>query len=372
MNKIEDDIRIIHIDLGNEWRGGQQQVVYLYEGMLKRGFGTILVCQPCSALEKYCIDKQLPYRTIKFAGELDFRAGRLLSKISQQYGADILQLHCGHSVSMGLWAKMFNPKLKLVATRRVDFSIRKNLFSSLKYTNKLLNKIVCISDKIKKVLLNDGISKGKLEIIHSGIDTKRFNYIRRNPNFRKVWDIPVEAVIVGTVAAFVGHKDYPNFIKTAEIVCRQRQDVYFMAVGEGELLKPMQAKVIELGIQNRIVFTGFQNDVGTFLKEFDIFVLASKLEGLGTSILDAMSLGLPVIATKAGGIPEMIDNEVNGILLPIQDANSLADSICRLADDVILRRRLGENALIKVKEFDINKTIEQYLDLYAQLSDEEI
>ncbi|MFO7660581.1 MAG: glycosyltransferase, partial [Candidatus Cloacimonadaceae bacterium] len=329
----KEQIKVIHIDTEKSWRGGQQQAVYLFEGMLERGYDTLMLCPPGSAMQAYCQDNHLPFQPLHCAHELDFGSGKDTAKIAGIYSASILQLHSGHSVSCGLWAKLFNRKLKLVATRRVDFSIKKNPFSALKYNTRLLDHIVCISEEIRQVLLRDGVAKHKLSVIHSGIDTHRFDGIEVSADFRQRWGIPENALLVGTVAAFAGHKDYPNFLKAVLNICKARQDVWFMAMGEGELLEPMKQLATELKISDRIIFTGFQSNVGEFLKAFDIFVLASKKEGLGTSVLDAMSVGSPIVATRAGGIPEMIKDKENGLLVNTGDSDALSQAVLHLLDN---------------------------------------
>lgn len=362
----KEKIVVLHVDTEMSWRGGQQQAIYLFESMLKNNYKNMFICQPSSALEKYCLENNLPYRSLKFSDELDIYAGYQLSRIAKKYGASILQLHSGHSVSWGLWAKLFNPSLFLVATRRVDFSIRKNFFSILKYNNRFINKIVCISDAIRKVLIKDGISDDKLTIIKSSIDSSKFHNISRNPNFRRQWGIPDTALLIGTVAAFVGHKDYPNFMETAKLVCDDNDDVYFMAVGDGVLLKSMKALTTQLGIDKRIIFTGFQKSVPDFLIEFDMFVLSSKMEGLGTSVLDALAVGLPVVATQAGGIPEMITHGENGFLVPIKDAKALAQGILTLVNDEEMRLRFSKNAAQIVSIHQIDEMYHKYISLYEE------
>ncbi len=366
----KEQIKVLHIDTEQSWRGGQQQEVYLFEGMLKLGYDTCMVCQPDSAMEEYCQENKLPYKSISFAHEFDYKSGKALAKFANSYGASILHLHTGHSVSWGLWAKLFSHKLKLVATRRVDFSIKKNPMSVLKYNTKLLDSLICISETIKQVLIQDGIPAGKLKVIHSGIDINRFTQTIVPVDFRQAWGIPQDAILVGTIAAFVGHKDYPNFIKAASIVISQYPNVWFMAVSEGELFEEMKLYAKELNVYDKIIFTGFQQDVGEFLKAFDIFVLASKKEGLGTSVLDAMSVGLPIIGTQAGGIPEMINNRINGLLVPVSDSTALSNAIIELANNPELRVSLAKNALQSVKAFDINITITQNIELYREISGE--
>lgn len=364
----KEQIKVIHIDTEKTWRGGQQQAVYLFEGMLSRGYDTLMLCPPDSAMHTYCRDKNLPFQLLHFAHELDYTSGKAAAKIANTFRAQILHLHSGHSVSCGLWAKLFNRNLKLVATRRVDFSIKKNPFSALKYNTRLLDHIVCISEEIRQVLFRDGVSQNKLSVIHSGIDIHRFDGIAVHIDFRLRWGIPENVTLVGTVAAFAGHKDYPNFLKAVTKVRKVRQDVWFMAVGEGELMDPMKQFARELNISDRIIFTGFQGNVGEFLKAFDIFVLASKKEGLGTSVLDAMSVGLPIVATRAGGIPEMIKDNENGLLVNTGDSDALAQAVLHLSDNPQTAKTLGENALETVQAFDINQTVDAYIDLYERLT----
>jgi hypothetical protein len=101
-------IKIYHLDTEKTWRGGQQQEVYLFEGLLNSGYQTYMICQPGSAMEEYCINKNLPYKAMSFRDEFDYKAGKELAKLAGKEGKTILHLHTGHSVSWGLWAKLFN------------------------------------------------------------------------------------------------------------------------------------------------------------------------------------------------------------------------------------------------------------------------
>lgn len=363
----DEPIKVIHIDTEMSWRGGQQQAAYLFEGMLLQGCETLMLCQPGSAMQKYCLEKKLPHRSMSFPNELSVNTGRQTARLATSFQASILHLHSGHSVSWGLWAKLFSPSLRLIATRRVDFSIRKNPLSVYKYRNPALNHIVCISANIFQVMRQDGISDTKLSVIRSSVDIHRFDHDVVPFGFRKTWNIPDDNLLIGTVAAFVGHKDYPNLLRAARIVLQSRANITFMAVGEGALLDEMRAMATELQISDRFIFAGFQKQVGIFLKAFDIFVLASKLEGLGTSVLDAMSVGLPIIGTRAGGIPEMIKDAENGLLVPAQDHQALADAILKLADNPFQRGSLALQAQSDVHSFSVETMVRQYLALYESL-----
>ena len=360
-------ITVLHLDTVSGWRGGQQQTVYLFQAMVQKGIHTVLACQPDSEYKKYCELNNLPHCTMRMFGEWDLLAGFKLARLCKRKHLTIIHAHSAHALTLGIWTKMFNRSLKLIASRRVDFSIRKNVFSILKYDNSLVDKIICISEGIRQVLLDDGIPEEKLVTIHSGIDLNRYNDTHPPASFRRDWSIPENHIIVGTVAALTGHKDYPNFLKAAKMVISKLPGVTFMAVGDGKDEQEIKSLARELNLDKRFVFTGFQAEVGIFLKSFDIFVLASKLEGLGTSVLDAIAAGLPVVGTRAGGIPEMIKHNENGLLVEVGNSIALADAIIELVNNKLKREEFSRNGKKTIQDFDIKNTIKKTISLYEAI-----
>lgn len=361
------EIAILHVDPAPCWRGGQQQAFYLHQGLCQRGIKSGFICQPHLPMARRLQDSALPYHPLRYRHDLDLWAGFALARYATRQGYKILHLHSGHALNWGHLAKLFAPGLRLVASRRVDFPIQRNPLSRWKYCSSRLNKIVAISENIRQVMLKDGIPAGKIRLIHSGVDLKRFAQSSLDPDYRSIWQIPEGAVIIGTVAAFVAHKDYRNFLHAAALALKTNPHLHFVAVGDGALLGTMKELAQELEIQEHISFTGFQREVGTHLKAFDIFVIASKKEGLGTTVLDAMSLGLSVIGTRAGGIPEMIASGHSGILVEARDSEALAKAMLDLAADKKQRIRLGENAEQAVKRFSKENMVAENLRLYEEL-----
>lgn len=361
------EIRILHIDSELKWGGGQQQALYLFEGMLNKGYYTTFVCRPRSELKRYFEKHKLSFWELKMSSEIDFLSSYKIASYCKKNNINILYLHSAGAHAIGLMAKVFYPKLKIIVVRRVGYDIRKNFLSQLKYKSSLVNTFVCISDDIKKVLLNNGINRKKLKVIHDGIDLNKFTDIKPNSNLRNELKIPEGDVIVGTIAALEEAKDYPNLLNSAKIVAEKVGNVSFIAVGDGRDRNKIKELHDKLNLGNKFIFTGFQNDVGKYLLLFDIFVLASKKEGLGTSILDAQSLGLPVIATKTGGIPEVVKHNINGLLVNPQTPEELASAIIDLVDDKAKREMLGRNGKESVREFDINLNLEKHIDLIKSL-----
>jgi glycosyltransferase involved in cell wall biosynthesis len=364
-----DNISVLHIDTESYWRGGQQQAIYLYQGLLAKNIKTNFICTPNSQLEQYLKAKMLNYLTLPLRNELDFPSAFRIARFAKNNAYSILHLHTAHAVMLGIWAKLIYPKLKLVVARRVDFSIHKNILSKFKYSNSYIDRIVAISNNIKNVLINDGIEPTKISTIRSGVDIHKFDSITPEDDYKeRILKIPNDAFIVGTVAALTGHKDYPTLLKTAKIVLDKSKNIHFIAAGDGKDKEKIHGFAKELNILNRFHFLGQRDDVGKLLKSMDIFVLASKKEGLGTSVLDAMTVGLPIIGTKAGGIPEMISHGHNGLLVEKQNPSEFALAISKLIEDETLRTKLSENALKTVRQFSVNETVKQNVQLYYELN----
>lgn len=358
---------VLHVDTERAWRGGQQQAAWLLQGMLERGLPAALVCRPGSVLEERARANGWPCHAVAMRSELDLAAGVAIARIARRGGFTILHLHSGHALALGLWAKLFAPRLKLVASRRVDFHLRGHALSRLKHTTGLLDRIICISDAIRRVLIEDGVPPRKITVIHSGVDTHRFDGVRPPPHFRHSLGIPDGHLVVGTIAALADHKDYPALLRAARLVLDQEPGVTFIAVGDGPLRAELQALARALDLGRGFLFAGFREDVGSFLKTFDIFVLASKLEGMGTSILDAQAAGVPVVACRAGGIPEIVRDRGTGLLVPAGDAGAIAGAVLELARHPELRVALSSEARQAVRDFEVSLTVARHLDLYRDL-----
>ena len=358
---------VLHVDSEYGWRGGQQQLAYLATAMNNRRDRSAVACQPDSHMMRFCRANQIKCYPIRMQGEFDVFAGFKIASLARRKKFNLLHLHSGHAVTIGLWARLFNAKLVLIATRRVDFRLRNRWFSRFKYKNPWLSKIVCVSEEIGRIMRSDGIDGQRVTTIYSGVDLLKYHRSIPSKEFKDRWGISDKAFIVGTIAAMVGHKDYPTLLRAARLVLDKRPHIVFMAVGDGPLEKEIRMLADKLNLGQRFIFCGYQDNIGNFLKNFDLFVLSSNQEGLGTSILDAQAAGIPVVACAAGGIPEMIQDGVNGRLVPRKTPKALAQAIVALADDVDQRQSLRQAALKSVADFSIEKTVKRYIGLYESV-----
>ena len=147
--------------------------------------------------------------------------------------------------------------------------------------------------------------------------------------------------MIGNVAALTGHKDHATLVEALALVRPLVPEVRLVIAGEGELRPALEAQVRARGLGDRVVFAGFRRDLDRLLPAFSVFCLSSRLEGLGTSLLDAMAFGVPVVATAAGGIPEAVEDGVTGRLAPPRDPGALAGALADVLGDEARRRAFG-------------------------------
>ncbi|MFH1525119.1 MAG: lipopolysaccharide heptosyltransferase II [Bacteroidota bacterium] len=356
-------IRVLHLDTDKDWRGGQQQAFYLHEHLTNLEIYSLMFTQQGSEMGKKCAADSLPYIGYNIYGEWDLKAVLKIARVCKSNRIEILNCHNAHAVTLGLLAKLFCKNLKVIAVRRVDFHIN----SKWKYNTSLIDSIVCISHNIKEILLSDGIHRNKLVVIHDGIETERFKNYEKSSKIRSEFGIANDKIVIGTVAAFVGHKDYDNLLQAAKIVLMENKNVVFVAVGDGELFENIKIKIERNGLKNKFILPGYRKDVGSFLHMFDIFVMASKKEGLGTSILDAQSVGLPVVITRAGGMPEIVEDGITGKIVEPRNSTELAAAINELVEDGDKRKLMGLKGKESVRRFDINITVAKNVELYKNL-----
>ena len=143
----------------------------------------------------------------------------------------------------------------------------------------------------------------------------------------------------------------------------------FIILGEGELREHLEKQVHEHHLEKHVLLPGFRTDVLGCIKAFDLFVMSSITEGLGTSLLDAMACARPIVATGAGGIPEIVEDGVNGLLVPARDHHALADAIVRALKDAELRQRMGDAGFARVKDrFTVERMVSETADVYARVA----
>jgi glycosyltransferase involved in cell wall biosynthesis len=361
----------LHVDSARTWRGGQNQVLLTVNGLRAMGHRAALVAHPDGELRKRA-DEGLELVPLAPRTEMDPSAGWRLSRVIKRLAPDIIHAHDPHAVAMAALALSFGGSTRsgtgprLVASRRVDFHLKGNSFSRWKYRQ--VDCFIAASDVIRRMLLTDGVPPAKTVTVHEGIDV---DHVLAAPpvNLHEAFWLPHDSPVVGNVAALVPHKGQRYLIDAAPLVIREVPDTRFVILGEGELRDHLERLVREHHLEKHVRLPGFRTDVLGCLKGFDLFAMSSVSEGLGTSVLDAMACAKPVVATRAGGIPEVVQDGETGVLVDPHDHVQLARAIVRLLTSAPERRRLGEAGLARVRAlFTVERMVAETAAVYARVA----
>jgi glycosyltransferase involved in cell wall biosynthesis len=330
-------MRVLHVDSSLGWRGGQNQVVLTAQGMAARGHVVTVVCRAGGALEGRVREAGLDAIPVVFSGDAWPQAAWSLARIARSSRPDIVHLHDANSVGAGVIARrLLGLRAPLVASRRVDFALR-GTFSRLKYRS--CERIVAVSRAIAAVLEASGVPPRRIRLVYEGVSDR--SPLPGGLNALRELGVPADALVVGNIAALTDHKDHATLVEAAALVLRRVPSAAFVVLGEGDLRPRIEARIAELGIADRFVLAGFRADVDRLLPTFGVLCLSSHMEGLGTSLLDAMAFRRPIVATAAGGISEVVDDAVNGRLVPPRDPQALAHALTELLSSSELRESMG-------------------------------
>ncbi len=359
-------LRVYHLDDAASWRGGEQQVLYLHQGLLVHDVDSRIVCRRGGALHERLEQQGLPHYALGLRGAHDLASARAVARlVGNEPG--ILHTHTSHAHDLGLWISRFSGRPPLVVSRRVDFAVGGNPLSRWKYLNRRVHRYLAISSAVETALLNAGVEPQRIRRVPSGIDLSRFTDVQPARRWRAKLGLKPSELLFGNVAALAPHKDHATLLDAFARFLERGGKAKLVILGEGELRPSLEKQIERLGLTDSVHLAGFVDDVLERMWEFDLFVLSSYLEGLGTSILDAMALGLPVVATRTGGIVDAVDHGVTGLLVPPRSPEEMATALLTMEKNVERRREMGHAGRERVADFDVQRTVELTLDAYREL-----
>ncbi len=326
----------LHVDTAATWRGGQNQVLLTARGMAERGASTVIACRAGGELEARARSSGVSVRPVPFRGDLWPPAIVALARLLRRERPDALLLHDPHAVSAGLVASRLAHRVALVAVRRVDFPLR-GTFSRAKYA--ACHRVVVVSRAIASVVEAGGVRADRLRLVYEGVPDRVAAAGGREA--LAALGVPPGVPVIGNVAALTAHKDHATLVEAMALLRPRLPEARLVIAGEGELRPALEALVRDRDLGDRVVFAGFRDDLDRLLPAFSVFCLSSRLEGLGTSLLDAMAFGLPVVATAAGGIPEAVEDGVTGRVVPPREPGALAEALAHALEDEERRQAFG-------------------------------
>jgi glycosyltransferase involved in cell wall biosynthesis len=359
-------VRSLHLDTANTWRGGQSQALLTMRGLQALGHEVILACPADGQLARRAGDA---LRQIEFAprSEFDVRAAWQLTKALGELKPDVVHAHDARAVSlaaMALEMQSPDPRPLVVAARRVDFHLKRHAFSKWKYRH--VDVFIAASELIATMLRDDGIEAARIAVVHDGVDLDAID-AQPQVDVRASSRVPHGAPLIGNVAALAEHKGQQYLVQAMARLVLSMPDARLVIVGEGELRPALERQIRDAGLDRHIVLAGFRPDAIGWIKGFDVFAMSSVTEGLGSVVLEAMACSRPVVATRAGGIPEAVTDGETGLLVPPRDPEALAAALLQVLRDRPAATQMAEAARQRIsRSFSVLELVTRTMGVYSR------
>lgn len=322
-------MKVLHVEAGRHLYGGALQVVFLLRALreLAPGDEQLLTCPPGSAVGAAAAEVARVVE-LPMDGDADAGIAVRLYRLIRAERPDLVHLHSRRGADLwgGLAARLAG--VPVVLSRRVD-NPEPRWLAALKY--RLYTHVITISEAIRWVLLAEGVPASKVTCIHSAVDIERYR-----PGDDRAWlldafHFPAEAKVIGMVAQFIPRKGHHLLLDAVPAVLARHPEARFLLFGQGPLQAEVQGRVEREGLQEVVKLPGFRDDLARILPALHLVVHPAAMEGLGVALLQAAACGVPIVAGRAGGIPEVVRHGENGWLVDPADAGDLA----RRIDDLL-------------------------------------
>ncbi len=364
-------MKILHIEAGKNLCSGALQVFYLLEGLSRlkenEAINNILICP---------LDCELAERANRFAtvyamemkGNIDFGLKKRIQRVIHKEKPDLVHIHSRVGTDIwGTWAAK-SEGVPVVCTRRVD-NPEPRWLAGLKYRQ--FNKVITISKGIRQVLLSEGVPADHVTCVHSAVNTDLYNLNTDESDkasFYREFALPDNKLVIANFAQMIEQKGQGLLIEAFSRLVDDFPNAHLMLFGMGSKLSRYKELVAEKGLTSKVTFSGFRKDNEKILPFVDIVAHPASMEGLGVALLQSAACCKPIAATRAGGIPEVVEDGYNGYLMEIGDLEELTHCLQQLLWDDSLRRKLGLAGREKMlREFSIDAMTCGHYQVYREV-----
>ncbi|MGZ6886058.1 MAG: glycosyltransferase [Acidimicrobiia bacterium] len=312
----------------------------------------------------------VPSVCLEVRDERDLRWALRLRRLLREHPVDVLHAHSPYPAGIARWVVRSLPRR---SRPRLVYTLH-NTWTSFARPTRAINGLtmrwddadLAVSDVVRSTLRP--ALAARTEVLIHGIDLAAVRAQADRTGARHELGVGATDFVVGTVANLRAQKDYPNLLAAAAVLRDRGCPVRFLTVGQGPLEAEIRAEHARLGLDGVVDLLGERTDAVRVMSACDAFVLASSNEGLPVAIMEALALGLPVVATDVGGLREAVD-ACDGILVPARDPEALADAIAALRADPARRAELAEGAAARAEEFAVQRTVDRLEAIYRDLAD---
>jgi glycosyltransferase involved in cell wall biosynthesis len=358
-------MKILHIETGMNLYGGGRQVVWILKGLAERGVENVLLCPAGSEIATAQFPAGVEVVYVPMGGDLDLSfVPKAMAQI-RHHQPDVIHLHSRRGADWlgGIAARLC--RTPAVLSRRVT-NPEKSFAVPLKY--RLYRRVITISDAIRRTLIDAGVDPAIIRVVRSAVAEPVADSGLTSERLRGEFDLDPDACVIGMAAQFIRRKGHEVLLEALPAVLATQPSVRVLLFGRGPLEEIIARRVADLGLGGKVLLAGYRSDLDQLIACLDILVHPALDEGLGVIVLEASAAGIPVVSTRAGGIPEAVRENETGLLVPPGDAAALADALIRLAGDADLRHRMGVAGAARMRcDFSIDAMADGNLEVYREI-----
>lgn len=358
-------MKVLHVESGRHLYGGARQLAYLLEGLQQREVESVLVCPLGSAIAEAASGSGVRVHELPMGGDHDLPFIWRLLRVIRGERPDLVHLHSrrGADTLGGIAARLAG--VKSILSRRVDNPESRFV---VRWKYRLYDRVITISQGIAEVLLREGLPPEKLVCVRSAVDVEAFQGGCDKAWFRQTFCLQEGDLVMAVVAQLIPRKGHQILLEAMPGLMAEFPRLKLLMFGQGPLEPQLRRRISELGLEGGVIMAGFRRDLPEILPCLDLLVHPALMEGLGIALLQGASAGLPIVAVDAGGMPEAVEQGVNGCLVPAGSVQALADALGTLLADGELRRRMGAAGREKMRrEFSVEGMVEGNLKVYREL-----
>ena len=364
-------MKVLFVDTERTWRGGENQMKLLIEGLQKRSVSCFLAVQRGSEAQRR-LGQALPTLALPLKGPAMISSAFRLVRFCREQGIDVIDTQSSGAHNIGLMVKWRLPALKLVVHRRVDYVPHAGRLNRFKYTTPLVDRFVAISQAIGGILADYGIARGRISVVHSAVsEPPSLSGTKDDCKKELCRELGISPALplISCVAYLTEQKEHRTLLDALAVLKGAGVPFHCLLAGDGPLRQDLEKQAQALGIAGDVTFLGIRSDTRRLLVASEIFALSSGFEGLGTSILDALFADCCVVATAVGGIPEMIQDGKTGLLAPRGDGAAFGARLITAIRDPALATTLARNGRAFIAErFHVDRMVEGNLAVYRELT----
>lgn len=356
---------VVHVDTEHGFSGGEVQVFLLMEGLRQQGIAQALVAPPGSESARIGKQRGFQVHEIAMRNSFDLASAWRLARVLRTAG--LAHLHTGRAAWLGSLAAN-RSGCPVVVTRRMDRKVKRGFRTWYAY-RKTARAVVAISPAVRQCLIDGGVPDDRIAVIWEALDDARIRPTKDRATMRRELELPDDSFALLVLAVLTRRKGVDVLLRALHRLADTPgfARIQLLVGGDGEELESLKALSRELALDAHVRFLGRRKDAGDLLGACDAFVLPSRAEGLGVAALEALGAGRPVIASRVGGLGEMVVDGECGLLVPSEDEAMLAAAIAKLEADRALARRLGAGGPVRLDQgFRLSQLVERHLELYRR------